>query len=605
MRAAITIVVLVVIAGLSPVAHAATLRGEWDFEDLEDFGLDSSGNDRHGIVEGDPIQVSGRPLLPEGVAKALAFDGDDHLRIPDGGFSIDGLDELTVEAWVKVDQHTGRNIFRVQQPVELRSDGFSIRDQAGVWHTVIANTQPPLGEWYHIAGVFERGEMRVYVNGRLANVETLETENVVADVSYTEWAIGARIPGASGPDQYFVGTLDLVRVYDRALPAADILLRAHETVLTGVIDVKTSGAQGDGVTDDQPAIQAALDAAGAIGAEVHIPSGIYRLGKLLIVPGSVLIRGDQDTVLKPLDGSGDLASPIFLLDDVEEVTIRDLQLDGFASGLVQSSAHGGIRISGSRVVHVDNVVVHDLGRSQESPGGANVVIEAHEVGAAPVTVKGEELERGVPSERNVIENCRLDDRHHITSFGIRLWTNWLELPPTGSFTGLVRKNVIKNNHLIGFYWNAIEIAGPATGFNRIDGNTVSDPLLVGIEADKGASDNLFQNNWIRRVSFHKNWTVTAMRDQGWANAEAGLEFWAERNVYFRNTISNVRSTTVAAGIYLNRSRDATVTENTFRDIGRATPAKTAAIVQQNGLVEGLVHADNCISAVANEITVID
>lgn len=58
-------------------------------------------------------------------------------------------------------------------------------------------------------------------------------------------------------------------------------------------NVKTYGAVGDGVADDTLAIQAALDAAGAIGVSgvVFFPGGTYKITATLDLPGGVLLQG--------------------------------------------------------------------------------------------------------------------------------------------------------------------------------------------------------------------------------------------------------------------------------------------------------------------------
>lgn len=56
-----------------------------------------------------------------------------------------------------------------------------------------------------------------------------------------------------------------------------------------VVDVKDLGARGDGRTDDRPAIQAALDRAHVLSAEVVFPAGRFLLGSST-VPGDRLLQ---------------------------------------------------------------------------------------------------------------------------------------------------------------------------------------------------------------------------------------------------------------------------------------------------------------------------
>lgn len=61
----------------------------------------------------------------------------------------------------------------------------------------------------------------------------------------------------------------------------------------GIFNVMTYGAQGNGLTDDAPAIQAALDAAAPVGGVVWLPPApnAYRCNGPLVVPGHVTLRG--------------------------------------------------------------------------------------------------------------------------------------------------------------------------------------------------------------------------------------------------------------------------------------------------------------------------
>ncbi len=76
----------------------------------------------------------------------------------------------------------------------------------------------------------------------------------------------------------------------------EFLLVEHNedgTDRSGVLNVAAFGAKGDGVADDTPAIQAALQAAAATGAAVWLPptATFYRCEGPLTVPGNVTLRG--------------------------------------------------------------------------------------------------------------------------------------------------------------------------------------------------------------------------------------------------------------------------------------------------------------------------
>jgi len=81
-----------------------------------------------------------------------------------------------------------------------------------------------------------------------------------------------------------------------------------------VINVLDYGAKGDGATNDQVAIQAAINAAGADGVsgrgvDVWFPAGVYALGSTLAVPfNNVMLRGAgwQSTVLYATFTTGDI-----------------------------------------------------------------------------------------------------------------------------------------------------------------------------------------------------------------------------------------------------------------------------------------------------------
>jgi parallel beta-helix repeat protein len=81
-----------------------------------------------------------------------------------------------------------------------------------------------------------------------------------------------------------------------------------EAKLAQYVSVKDFGAVGDGVTNDQPAIQAALNYVfGAGGGEVFVPTGDYKINAPIIVRSNTVLRGSgAGSVIKNMQ---DTASP--------------------------------------------------------------------------------------------------------------------------------------------------------------------------------------------------------------------------------------------------------------------------------------------------------
>ncbi len=99
-----------------------------------------------------------------------------------------------------------------------------------------------------------------------------------------------------------------------------------------VIDVRDFGAIGDGISDDRPAIQAAINAA-PVGGSVYIPQGIYNLSKTssawsLLIQKPLRLYGDgDDSVLKAKPEQGDW-NRLITVRNTSQVTIELLTLDG-------------------------------------------------------------------------------------------------------------------------------------------------------------------------------------------------------------------------------------------------------------------------------------
>src|SRR6185295_1333632 len=84
-------------------------------------------------------------------------------------------------------------------------------------------TFPP-GNYYHVAGVVNRGEgtVRIYVNGKLEGTSSFAPGTAAKDFKNETWKIGIALP-AGGPQRLSAdGIVDDVRVYTRALQPGDL-----------------------------------------------------------------------------------------------------------------------------------------------------------------------------------------------------------------------------------------------------------------------------------------------------------------------------------------------------------------------------------------------
>ncbi len=194
---------------------------------------DTSANDlfagNHGSLQNGATLASGL------VGQAFRFDGiDDYVRLPDVS---KGLVEGTIELWFNVTQWTssetphGVYLWAATQfdPESGDFDGINLGNHpvysstgqlmfgifAGGWQWAFSGITPDLGVWYHIAGTWGSGGMRIYVNGVLAGVNPFSGPAP----SYTQHNLIGR---SSWPNTGVPGLIDEVSVYSRALSSNEI-----------------------------------------------------------------------------------------------------------------------------------------------------------------------------------------------------------------------------------------------------------------------------------------------------------------------------------------------------------------------------------------------
>ena len=210
---------LLVIANLG-VANVAEegLVAYWPFDEGSGkTAEDVTGNGHDGKFAGAPKWVDGK------FGTALEFDGEeDHVVVADdAALAIE--ENITFMAWFSPgDVLTSRRLMVKNNSIFVifdfgNKDSIDFLVKPDNTFAESTTTDWKVGEWYHFAGTFDGKTMKVYVNGKL---EGEATNNVPIAPSDLELWIGGDDFGR--PTDFFPGTIDEVRLYEKTLTEAEI-----------------------------------------------------------------------------------------------------------------------------------------------------------------------------------------------------------------------------------------------------------------------------------------------------------------------------------------------------------------------------------------------
>jgi hypothetical protein len=195
-------------------------EGEEEEEEIwsEDVTVaDLSGGGHTGTIEG-AEWARGR------FGGSLEFDGEDVLTIP-ASEDLNLTEEFTLEAWIKPEtEGEYGHLFAKEDAAEEQTAYVITKHDSrlearlgipGVKAKTPAETLD-IGPWQHVAVTYNGAQVRLYVNGQLA-----ESDSAI-DVVSTDGAL--RIGGADlwWSDEGFKGRIDEVRIYNRTLGAGEI-----------------------------------------------------------------------------------------------------------------------------------------------------------------------------------------------------------------------------------------------------------------------------------------------------------------------------------------------------------------------------------------------
>ncbi|HEY0000257.1 MAG TPA: family 43 glycosylhydrolase, partial [Actinoplanes sp.] len=246
---------------------------------------DASGNGNDAVLAGGASAADG----------SLTFDGtDDHVRLPDNAMA--GLSAMTVfaEVWVDPAQATPYFLWGLGNTTPAGAGNgyvFSTGDSAyraaiasGNWSTeqnATSGTALSRGSWRTLTYTLGGGTATLYLDGRKV------AENTAATL--TPGSIGGGITKANyigrsvfSSDKYFRGKMRDFRIFNRALPAAEIATTgANATIVTGV-------------QLDSLKVAAPIDsAAGTIALPLKPGTDPRRLHPVFTVPPGSTLTGAQ------------------------------------------------------------------------------------------------------------------------------------------------------------------------------------------------------------------------------------------------------------------------------------------------------------------------
>ncbi len=210
------------------------LIGYWGFDEGSGtLASDSSGNGNNGSL----LPVMSTPTWTTGKSfGALSFDGEnDRVDVADNPLISGGAGKsLSVMAWFKSNNLSGWIVNKFQgYNYKDYSLGFSSNKLVFEYENygtcpdpsaIIGNTTLTSGTWYFGGFVFDVSDhsVKLYLNGALDKQETTENNCDLVNGN-TKLSIGSRSSDSEyGPGGYFNGTIDDVRIYNRALSAEEI-----------------------------------------------------------------------------------------------------------------------------------------------------------------------------------------------------------------------------------------------------------------------------------------------------------------------------------------------------------------------------------------------
>jgi hypothetical protein len=178
--------------------------------------------------------VNGASFTPGVIGQAFLFDGvDDLVQAPTTGLPT-GNGDRTIAMWVRIDVRVATESFFGgygnfgfgNQAYLLGATGPQNTFFWSQWGFGLSGPPLQTGRWYHVAVTNVGSSITLYLDG--VSIANQVLGGPIATSSNSQFYIG-RIPGSLGDTRRLQGAVDDVRIYNRALSAAEIQTVVNET----------------------------------------------------------------------------------------------------------------------------------------------------------------------------------------------------------------------------------------------------------------------------------------------------------------------------------------------------------------------------------------
>jgi hypothetical protein len=228
-------ILLVIVLGVSLVTHKAEassgLVGYWSFDEgAGTTAYDSSGNGNNGTLINSPVWSAGK------YGSALTFDGTTNY-VEMSNSSVLNNANFTIEAWIFINADVNQTQARIVSKQETGSKSYSFDifgngyggstgnqlllsiGTGATWINFLSTTHLSNRTWYHVAGTQEGTSSKIYINGQLDKNGTTATQTTDNNGVLT---VGCQKQTGTSTTFFFNGTIDDVRIYNRALSQQEI-----------------------------------------------------------------------------------------------------------------------------------------------------------------------------------------------------------------------------------------------------------------------------------------------------------------------------------------------------------------------------------------------